>query len=130
MLKHIIFHRDILESWRWFELSIYEQLANIWAEVWRSLNNIENWKEKEFTGSINRAYELLDMAMADKKWKNTPKLKEICMIRELISDYFFWYNEYKSDKKFFERYFFEFSVIANEQRRKRREEKRKNANID
>ncbi len=120
MLKHIKFHKEIYESWRWFEMSIYEQLANIWAEVWRSINNKNSWVLERFNESIQRTYELFDMSIDDKKWRNTPKLKEILMIRELVWDYFFWDNEYKSDKDFFDRYFFEMSVIAQEERKKRR----------
>lgn len=120
MLKHIKFHKDIYESWRWFSMSIYEQLANIWAEVWRSINNKDSWNIERFNESIQRTYELFDMSIDDKKWRNTSKLKEILMIRELVWDYFFWDNEYKSDKTFFDRYFFEVSVIAQEERKKRR----------
>lgn len=120
MLKHIKFHKDIYNSWRWFSMSIYEQLANIWAEVWRSINNKNSWNLERFEESILRTYELFDMSIEDKKWRNTPKLKEILMIKELVWDYFFWDNEYKSDKAFFDRYFFEMSVIANDERKKRR----------
>jgi len=120
MLKHIKFHRDIYESWRWFEMSIYEQLANIWAEVGRSINNKNSWNLERFNESIQRAYELFDISIDDKKFRNTPKLREILLIKELVWDYFFWDNEYKSDNAFFERYFFEISVIANEERRKKR----------
>jgi len=101
-------------------MSIYEQLANIWAEVGRSINNKNSWNIQRFDESIQRAYELFDMSIDDKKFRNTPKLKEILMIKELVWDYFFWDNEYKSDKNFFDRYFFEISVIAQEERKKRR----------
>lgn len=124
MLGHIKFHKDIYESWRWFEMSIYEQLANIGAEVGRSLNNQISWNKERFNESILRTYELFDMSIDDKKFRKTPHLKEILMIRELVSDYFFSDNEYKSDKIFFDRYFFEMSVIANDQRRKKRLEKK------
>ena len=120
MLKHLKFHREIWENGRWQEMSIFDQLANIWAEVGRSLNNLKNGNQERFDESIKRAYELLDMAMADPKRRKTPKLREICLIRELISDYFFADNQYQSTPEFFERYFFEKTVIANEQRRKKR----------
>ena len=124
MLKHIIFHRWLLESWRWFELSIYDQLWNIWSEIWRSINNKKSWNLERYNESILRAYELIDMTMADARWRKTARLKEICRLRELISDYFFWDNEYNTTDEYLEKYFFMMSVISNDERRKKREEKK------
>ena len=119
-LENIFYHKEILESGRWFEFSIYDQLANIWSEVWRSLNNLAKWDKKRFEWSIARAYELLDMSLADPKWKNTPELKEIQRIHELVSDYFHWENHHKSTPEFFEKYFLEKALISIEERKKKR----------
>ena len=75
MLKHIKFHKWLLDSWRWFELSIYDQLWNIWAEIWRSINNKNSWNLERYNESILRAYELIDMSMADTRWKKNTKTK-------------------------------------------------------
>lgn len=120
ILKHIKFHRWLLDSWRWFKLSIYDQLWNIWSEIWRSINNKKNWNLERYNESILRAYELLDMSMADTRWRKTPKLKEICRLRELISDYFFWNNKYNTSDIFLEKYFYIMSVISNKERKKAR----------
>ena len=118
ILKHIKFHRWLIDSWRWFQLSIYDQLWNIWSEIWRSINNKKTWNLERYNESILRAYELIDMSMADPRWRKTAKLKEICRLRETISDYFFWNNEYNTSSEYLEKYFFAISVISNNERKK------------
>lgn len=100
-------HRD-LQGGRWKKLTIIQKLANIGSEVerainWKKKNNIEYSRQ-----AIYRALELLDLTLASEK--GYYRLREIARIRELVVDYFFYDNIYKSSdilwQKFFYPYFF------------------------
>jgi hypothetical protein len=105
-LKH---HKGLsLKSWR--KLSLAEQMANIGADVGRSIN----WKEKgnsEYARSaFERALELFDLSLASQK--SFPALKEIARSREAYCDYFLGGNIYLSTRESFEKYFLFFNFLA------------------
>jgi len=100
----MIYHKELSEG-KWFKLTLAEQMANIGSEVLRAIS----WKkrdEKYSKMAAERAIELVDLTISDPK--NTKRLKEICRLRELIGDYFFFENEYKSNEKQWESYFYPF----------------------
>lgn len=95
---------------RWFELSFFEQMANIGSEVERTIS----WKEKNDLDysrlAFERALELLDLTIADKR--NTKRLRELLRVREALADYFEFNNEYKSNDKLWQNYFYPFNWAA------------------
>ncbi len=99
-----------LASGRWFELSFFEQMANIGSEVERAIK----WKNKnnaEYSRlAFKRALELLELTAADKK--NKKRLKEIMRVREVLADYFAFKNEYHSTDKAWQNYFYAFNYAA------------------
>jgi len=103
-----IFHTDLVDRWKNF--SIYEQMANIGAEVGRAIN----WKKKNnqqmSQNAFYRALELIDFTIDDKKNKNS--LKEILRVREVLADYFMGENIYCSTDKSWEKYFYYFNLAA------------------
>lgn len=103
-----IFHTDIKSRWNTF--SIFEQMANIGAEVGRSAN----WRKKnnmQMSGNaFFRALELIDFSIDDKK--NKRSLKEILRMRELLVDYFMGENIYHSTDEAWEKYFYCFNLAA------------------
>lgn len=103
-----IFHTGLEERWNHFAL--VEQMANIGAEVGRSIN----WKKKGNTNmsmsALYRGLELLDLTINDKKNKNS--LKEILRVREALVDFFIGSNIYKSSNSIWERYFYYFNLAA------------------
>jgi|ERR1039457_1742014 hypothetical protein len=103
-----IFHTGLEE--RWNNFSLEEQMANIGAEIGRTIN----WKKKEnIQMSLNALYrglELIDLSINDKKNKNS--LKEILRVREALIDYFLGDNIYKSSDKIWEKYFYFFNLAA------------------
>lgn len=103
-----VFHTDI--AGRWNKFSIYEQMANIGAEVGR----IVSWRikgNKEMSrNALYRALELVDFTIADEKNRN--RLGEICRMRELLVDYFAGDNIYKSTDEAWEKYFLFFNYKA------------------
>ena len=78
-------HRE-LAAGRWRELTFLEQMANIGSEVERTIR----WKEKGRTEvgvrALERALELLDMTVDDRK--NRGRLKELMRVREALADHF------------------------------------------
>jgi len=101
-------HKQLSEG-RWFELSLFEQMANIGSEVERAIS----WKEKnkDFSNkAIDRALELLSLSINDEK--NILKLKELIRVYEAIGDYFYGENIYKSSNELWQKYFYNFSFAV------------------
>jgi hypothetical protein len=91
-------------------MRLVEQLANTGSEVSRSLK----WREKGnlpfFEKAITRAFELLDLTIADPK--NKLRLNELTRAREALADYFFGDNEFKSSPSSWNAYFSEFNYAS------------------
>ena len=100
-----------LAAGKWHSMTIAEQLGNIGSEVGRAMN----WKEKSNSDqsqkAFDRALELFDLSLADKRWQY-PALKEIARGREVVCDFLVGDNEYGSDKEFLNKYFLQFGMLA------------------
>jgi hypothetical protein len=108
------FHKDLTPE-RWFKFSLFEQLANVGADVarvirWKNEGNVD-YSEKAFEGAL----ELLDLTVADPKNKG-PRLKELLRVREALVDYFMYDNEYGSSDELWDNYFYFYGYIAAIQR--------------
>lgn len=104
-------HQNLADG-KWKELSFFEQMANIGSEVQRAIN----WKQKKSEYSqtaADRALELLDLTITDKKNNKRGRLKEILKLRELLVDYFYYDNIYQSSSRNWEDYFLAFGYAAN-----------------
>lgn len=94
---------------RWFEFLIIEQMANIGSEIGRAIN----WRNKDKNmsrASFERGLELLDLTIEDPK--NKKRLKELLMVRECLSDYFYFDNVYRSSDEKWNSYFYAFNYAA------------------
>ena len=95
---------------RWHTLSLLEQMGNIGSEV----DRIASWKKKgneDFAlKALQRSLDLLDLTIADQRWKN--RLKEITQARELLSDLYVGNNTYNFTPEYFSKYFLEFAIAA------------------
>lgn len=103
-----IFHTELASRWHTF--SIFEQMANIGAEVgrtfsWRNKNN-----EQMSKNALYRALELVDFTVNDPKNRNS--LKEILRMREVLVDYCLGDNIYESTDQAWEKYFYYFNLAA------------------
>ena len=93
----------------WQKLSFVEQMGNIGSEISRALN----WRDKDqksYENAIDKAFELLDLTIADSRWRS--RLKEIVRARELLADAMFGGKEYKTSFKDLNHYFFQFALAA------------------
>lgn len=97
---------------RWFNLSFFEQMANLGSEVSRTIK----WRKKDPERSVRAfesALELLDLTIEDAKNKKKPKLEELCRLREILADYFCFDNIYGSSDEKWDNYFYGFNYAAN-----------------
>ena len=102
------FHQDLSPK-RWFKMSIFEQMANIGSDIFRTIS----WREKNKDLSqkaFARALELIDLTVDDPKNKN--RLKEILRMREALCDFFVGDNQYHSTDKCWQNYFYSFNYAA------------------
>jgi len=93
----------------WQKLSLMEQMGNIGSEISRALN----WRGKDknsYNNAIDRALELLDLTIADSRWRG--RLKEIVRARELLANAMFGGKEYKTTFEDLNNYFFHFAFAA------------------
>lgn len=104
-------HKE-LEAGRWFTLSLPEQLANIGSEVHRTII----WQNKNKTGintAFERALELFDLTLQDKRWKG--RYKEICRSRELFCSLITESKNYSDpvlELNSLDNYFMQFAILA------------------
>lgn len=101
-----------LASGKWEKLSFFQQMANVGSEVIRAIN----WqkKNKEYSQmAIDRALELLDLTITDKKNHQRGRLKELLRLREFLVDYFYFNNTYQSTSSNWKKYFLSFNYAAN-----------------
>ena len=106
-------HHQELAAGRWGRLSLVEQLANVGAEVGRMVR----WRgrdERLAAGAFERALELLDLTLADHRWRG--RLKEIARARELLCDAAKGGSEYSTRLDDLDRYFLAFAVAARKHR--------------
>jgi len=85
-------------------------MANVGSEVLRAIN----WRQKnpEYSRmAFERALELLDLTIEDKKNHSSGRLKELLRTRELLADYFCFDNVYKTNDKIWQNYFLAFNRL-------------------
>lgn len=106
-----VYHRE-LSAGRWFELTFFEQMANIGSEVIRALS----WRKRNDEYSrraIERGLELLELTIEDEKNKSKPsRLKELTRLREVLIDDFYFENKFGSNESAWKNYFNSFAYAA------------------
>lgn len=99
-----------LAAGRWSELTLSEQLGNVGSEVGRALAREKKSDLVQKEKALERAFELLDLTIADPRWHS--RLKELTRTREVLADYFYGANIYKSTPENLEKYFYFFAYAA------------------
>lgn len=95
---------------KWFQYSIFDQMANIGIEILRTISWKKRGNKKFFLNAFYRALELIDFTIRDKK--NKKYLKEILRMREILADYLVGDNFYRSTDKDWEKYFYPYMFAA------------------
>ena len=97
-----------LASGRWYNFSFCEQMANIGSEISRSIHWYGENDKEEKEKSVERALELIDLTISDKRWKG--RLREIFRLREVVCDLFLGNNDYNVSLESLKNYFLFFSL--------------------
>ena len=95
---------------KWYKLSLAQQMANIGSEIVRAFRWHQKGEKKHWEPAVERALELFDLTLSDKRWKN--RAKEIARMREVICDFFYGGNQYHSNSLSLDKYFFYFALSA------------------
>lgn len=101
-----------LDGGGWGKFSFLEQMGNIGSEVGRA--NIARKKKdvSAFANALDRALELIDLTLADERWKNQGKTKEIALARELLCSAATGDVHFGTSLEDIDRYFFSFALAA------------------
>ena len=102
-------HQELTKE-KWQSLSFFEQMANIGAEIGRAINWSKRSKKIK-DAAFERGLELLDLTIEDPKSRQ--HLKELCRLREVLADYFCFDNDYGSNEKEWNNYFYGFNYAAS-----------------
>jgi len=95
---------------RWKELTFIEQMANIGSEVERTIRWKSKGNQDYSRQAFERVLELLDLSIDSTR--NTPRLRELARLREVLSDYFVFSNSYHSTDLLWQKYFLPFTWAA------------------
>lgn len=98
-----------LAAGRWFELTLAEQLGNIGSEVHRAMNT-QGKDETRFQNAVDRALELFDLTLSDKRWRG--RLTEVGRAREVFCDAVLGGKEYGSTFSDLDRYLTQYAIAA------------------
>lgn len=96
---------------RWFQMSLAEQLGNVGSEVGRAANWAVKGNIKQSDRALERAFDLLDLTINDKRWAGS-RLKELCRVREVLADTFYGDRVYGATPQSMEKYFYHYAVEA------------------
>jgi hypothetical protein len=100
----------MITSERWSKFSLFEQMGHIGSEISRA----RVWQEHKDIPSrnrcIERAFELIDLTLADIRWQK--RLKEICRFREVLADQYTASNVYKVSLNELEDYCMDFALAS------------------
>ncbi|MGH9971177.1 MAG: hypothetical protein ACREBG_25755 [Pyrinomonadaceae bacterium] len=95
-------------------MSLAEQLGNVGSEYERALQWKQRHEQLHFEKAFDRMLELLDLTIADQRWKNH-RLKELVRLREVICEEMLSENQESRDADL-RNYFLYFGLLARRDR--------------
>ena len=107
------FHKEMAGG-RWMKIPFLEQMAHTGSEMERAITWSGKGNRDYARQAFFRAIELLDLTIGDKK--NLSRLKELTRLREMLADFFFFDNEYKSSASGWQKYFHAFMYASRSRR--------------
>ena len=96
---------------RWAQLSIYEQMGNIGAEVGGAVTATRAGKDKRAQGAIDRAVDLIDATVEVLVAQRSPRVKEALRARDEFLR-LFYDGTFEEDADDVVRYFNLFAIVA------------------
>ncbi len=107
----------------WLSRSLIDQLGNIGAEAGRAIQAKENNDLLRFEWAFFRMDELFRATISDRALRHTRRLHEVLRAREVTYSFLDGQNEYHETPASLERYWMEWGILANMERKRIREEK-------
>lgn len=80
------YHKS-LNSGKWQGFSREEQILNIAAEFSRAKSWLEENDEEEVLDCLNRAFELIDLTINDRRWRKRG-IKELFRLRGVLAEFY------------------------------------------
>ena len=102
------FQHTGLAAGRWAEMSLAEQMLNIGSEVSRANRWKAKGNEEQCHRTADRALELLSLTIDAQRGKHD--LGEFCRLYEVLADFYYGNNIYKTDPVKLQR---EFDIFYN-----------------
>jgi hypothetical protein len=87
-------HKNLTQE-KWDELSRDKQILNVAAELIRAKNMLAKERNEHFLNCLERALELIDLIINNKKWYSG--LKEILRFREVLGEFYIGSNKSLND---------------------------------
>lgn len=109
------FYHPELANGRWHRMTIAEQLGNVGSEYERALRWKQAGDHVGFEHAFARMLELLDLTIADPRWKNH-RLKELTRLREVICDELVSETPEFVHESDLREYFLYFGILARSER--------------
>ncbi|MDO5563835.1 MAG: hypothetical protein Q4F88_01185 [Eubacteriales bacterium] len=110
-MDNIIYqHKDIVQN---NNKNIIEILANAGVEFCRALKWKEENNKKREESAFDRGIELLDITIdfaCENKKKYIGCIKELCILKEVLCDYFLLDNKYEINKNYIIKYFEDYAT--------------------
>lgn len=101
-------HKETAQKWR--TMPLVEQMGNVGSEVERAISWHKRGNKEHFEKAFDRMLELLDLTIADPRWKTGRK--ELTRVRELLCDVFYGDNQYNTSFEFLQKYFYYFGLAS------------------
>lgn len=95
---------------RWANMTIFEQMGNIYSEVGRSFNALRRKDDKVYEQAVIRAIDLFDATVEVLIKKHSPKAKEVLRAKEEFLNACSHNDD--SKKQDLDRYFMQFAIAA------------------
>jgi len=100
---------------RWSGLSLAEQLGNIGSEVDRAISWRRRGEPARSLSALERALELFDLTISDRRWRGGRRLTELTRARESLCEAYFVTHD-SSSLDSLSRYFYHFAYAARRSR--------------
>ena len=95
---------------RWSEMSIFDQMGNIYSEVGRTFKAKQSHDQEKYEQALARAIDLFDATSAALASQRSPKLKEVLRAKEEFLDACESHDT--TDERELDRYFMQFAIAA------------------
>ncbi len=101
-----------VDSNRWSNMNIFEQMGNIYSEVGRSFNAKRRGDEAGCQAAIERAIELFDLTTTTLIASKSPKAKEVLRAKETYLKYLYDTSVNTDEINSLDKYFMQFAIAA------------------